>query len=362
MAELSGPTFDTLTEADKAFVKHEERVLRELITNLIGVAEVRATEKVEKMVWSDRMRLICCFEDDDIVEAYRLTQLSMTRTELDARNSEARGPDFYDLVMAKFNDSAWVATSQAMPSLHRHFKEEEHYLKRGDYTLDASKAKNIISWEKNKIMSVLRKYDKSGNGATNAAELYQLGEGEGAWTDEEIHAKWGHFDADLAESNGGDDREDYLNGQPTDILYWWAVLDKLDLLQATCVVFKRELAAGTIEQPTSVAELTRKKKAARHAKANAGAEAVSEQLSAIGSSLSSMSRSRIEEGVQRSIDSIEDLRSKRKAEQKELYTDARDAPDEYKAIICQRIEDLDESIQRQEEYIEQANKRLKTTH
>jgi hypothetical protein len=75
-----------------------------------------------------------------------------------------------------------------------------------------------------------------------------------------------------------------------------------------------------------------------------------------------MSRSRIEEGVQRSIEAIEDLRSKRKAEQKELYTDARDAPDEYKAIICQRIEDLDESIQRQEEYIEQANKRLKTTH
>ena len=82
----------------------------------------------------------------------------------------------------------------------------------------------------------------------------------------------------------------------------------------------------------------------------------------VGSSLASMSRSRAEEGVQRSIDAVEDLCSKRMAVQEKLYTDARDAPDEYKSILCKRIEDLEKAIEQQEEFTEQAKKRLKKTH
>jgi len=48
--------------------------------------------------------------------------------------------------------------------------------------------------------------------------------------------------------------------------------------------------------------------------------------------------------------------------QEKLYTDARDAPDEYKSILCQRIEDLEKAIEQQEEFTEQAKKRLKKTH
>lgn len=70
------------------------------------------------------MRLICCFEDDSFVAAYRATQLALMRSELDGQNSKEKANDFYDLAAAKFNDTSWIPIRVANADVHEHFAEE----------------------------------------------------------------------------------------------------------------------------------------------------------------------------------------------------------------------------------------------
>ena len=79
------------------------------------------------------MRLICAFEDptdESILNAYKQLHVSWTRQQLDGRNSDARAPDFYDLIVEKFNDTTWVPKSQIVAGLHPDFEEEHEWPKR----------------------------------------------------------------------------------------------------------------------------------------------------------------------------------------------------------------------------------------
>lgn len=120
---------------DISFVKNEERNFREHIRDkLSSTNESEVAESIQRKKSPQnnhyRMRLICCFQDDNIVIAYRQTQDSMTTMELDARNSTARPHDFYDLVVAKFNDTTWIPTSAIIPDLHPDFEQEREWAKR----------------------------------------------------------------------------------------------------------------------------------------------------------------------------------------------------------------------------------------
>ena len=355
--ELSS-AHNALSDEDVRYIKLQERVHRQMTEALLSSVTESAPQKQERQVRSDRMRFICCFQDDRIVEAYKLSQISMTRTELDGRNSASRNSNFYDLVVAKFNDTDWVAKSKAIPTLNRDFVEEHEFPKRSDFTLDTHKAKNILSWERSEIMTVLRKYQASGRGSTNVAEKYQLGD----MTDDEIHVKWGHFDSELAETEGGDDRQDYLGGKPTDILYWWAILDELDIIQATCVVFKKIYGASSMEPPIPIAQLESHAKSSRKAKANEASKALAKELYNIGSELASMNEYRRQTGVKRTKakleERLEDLRDKRFQLQEKLYTQTDGKPEEYKDTLKDRIAGLEEQITALEESIEEEDEHL----
>jgi len=367
--ELAGGHMAYLTDEDVRYIKLQERVMRGQTESLV-LAELGGSAiagKTERQVRRDRMRFICCFQDDRIVEAYKLSQISMTRTELDGRNSASRNSNFYDLVVAKFNDTNWVAKSKAIPTLNEDFVEEHEFPKREDFTLDTHKAKTILGWERSQIMIVLRKYQESGRGSTNVAEKYQLGD----MTDDEIHTKWGHFDSELAETEGGDDRQDYLHGAPTDILYWWAILDELDIIQATCVVFKKIYGASSMETPVPIAELDRQAKSSRKAKKNEASEALAKQISGMQEELASMNRNRtearkertearLEAGVKRTKAALEELEKERLTVQEKLYTQSDGAPQKFKDALEGRIKSLEDKINDEEEYLSQLQKRLKT--
>jgi hypothetical protein len=47
----------------------------------------------------------------------------MNRQELDARNSEQRKPNFYELAANKFNDHGFNPQSLILPDLHEDFKD-----------------------------------------------------------------------------------------------------------------------------------------------------------------------------------------------------------------------------------------------
>lgn len=112
---------------------------------------------------------------------------------------------------------------------------------------------------------VLRKYTQSGNGAVNADQMYDCtqieknsdGEEEDDYYSEideiPVNAAYGHFDLDQARTNGGDDRKDFMSGKDTsNILYWWHVLDELQLLTLTCVAMRKELGVSTMTRPIPI--------------------------------------------------------------------------------------------------------------
>ena len=327
----------SVDQKDTDYICHLERQTRLNIQAMINnhLERTDATkEKTPQQTRADRMRLICCFQDESIVEAYKKSQEVMVRTQLDARNSDQRGPNFYDLIVEKFNDSSWIPKSAADETLHEDFVEEHEWPKREEYTIDVDKVKKIFAMQKGHISAVLRAYSKSGNGAVNADEMYQLGDEE----DEEFTAHYGHFDLDRALVEGGDDRKNFLRGKPTDVLYWWKVLDELQLITLTCVAMRKELGADSSSRPVSIAELTSKKRGKKR-------KSMTDSLTATATAL--------EEKLDSMNNTVKDLRvdslKKEKMElMRQYYVTDKDAPEEYRAVLKERIDEIGDMLKKME--------------
>jgi hypothetical protein len=163
ISDLMSELENTLTDQrDIDWVQHQERILRNALTAVVKNRQEKESntkqEKSSPTTRHDRMRFICLFQDEEIVEAYRKTQEVMVRTQLDGRKSDKRPVDFYDLAVAKFNDSTWVPCTAINEDLHEDFAESVEYPKREQYCIDRDKAKSIISWEKTEISSLLRNW------------------------------------------------------------------------------------------------------------------------------------------------------------------------------------------------------------
>ncbi|KAG7367606.1 hypothetical protein IV203_030277 [Nitzschia inconspicua] len=189
----------------------------------------------------DRMRLICCFQDDDIVAAYKKTQDIVRRT------PKRKPPDFYDLAIAKFNDTTWVPRSEVLPNLHEDFREAHTYPKRPEYDLDKSRLESTIASQKLSLINIVLRYEFTGRGFVPISEENPL-------------VNFGYVDLEKAMREGGDDRKDYLGDNPTDILYWWHVLDELELLGMLCTMFRRGVGCNSSTPCIPISKLIKRAK------------------------------------------------------------------------------------------------------
>lgn len=131
-------------------------------------------------------------------------------------------------------------------------------------------------WERREIKIICDRYEMSGRGADNAADFYQLGEGDSAYVDTEIRASFGHFNLEKAIQQGGDDRKDYLQRKPSDILYWWHILDTNSLITMMCVKLKQELQADCFSTPPTTSDEAQAGK--RKAELARGTESINKNL------------------------------------------------------------------------------------
>lgn len=137
--------------------------------------------------------------------------------------------------------------------------------------MDYFKCKRILNTMRVKLVWIISNYSSKGNGSvekhqsSSATRDKQEDSGD---DDEEDEVKYGHFDLDLAEREGGDDRKKFLDeiGFTSDVLYWWQFLFDIDMLQATCGIMNRELGVSSMEKYVSIASLDRKRKARRQRK------------------------------------------------------------------------------------------------
>ena len=83
-------------------------------------------------------------ECDKVINIYRLSQDSLTRQQLDSRNSSERVLTFYENITVTFNDQNFKPFTTAYLILHPNFVILV-LCKKGDYTMTTIKAKEIIN-------------------------------------------------------------------------------------------------------------------------------------------------------------------------------------------------------------------------
>ena len=83
-----------------------------------------------RITLTGRLRLMVCVLSDDAVKLYRIRQATMTRAQLDSRNSSERQPTFYEATVKKFNDEEYIPFSSSYSSLYPDFYESIIELKK----------------------------------------------------------------------------------------------------------------------------------------------------------------------------------------------------------------------------------------
>jgi len=344
LSELHAVHFELTDERDIKYVKYEEREARKAIQDVIDSFMNKEPAKESSNVSkADRMRLICCFQDDAIVEAYKVSQEVMTRQELDARNSTQRDDNFYELVVAKFNDESWVPKSMAVPNLHEDYSEEHEWPKRDECTLTEEKTKDIFAWFKGRITDILRRHHQSGNGTVIADDAMQLGDYDD--DDVDLPVNYGHFDLEQANTKGGDDRQNFLNGKPSDLLHWWHVLDELQVITMTCVALKKGIGVTSDKRPRSIAAM----KAAKRARTERDdAASVGSQFTAMRTDIQNLDKTfkGMAKGMERRAKEKElaTLKDKELEVSEKLYDTYKDASKRLKDALQKRLDDIQERI------------------
>ena len=213
---LTLETYLVTNETDIAFVREKENSIKELlIKNNTEIADNK--NRGPNITNDDRLRFLEAMLSDDVKGSYRKTQDSMSRTELDSRQSIMKLVDFYDLVVHVFNDPTFEPQTQALPDLHPDFYVSRT-LKLSDFVMTRDKAKDLLVTTRPLMMKMINNYELSGAG--------------GGQCRSEEDENFGSFD--IARCEEGDDRANFLDNKSNSyLLYWWQRFDDEGFLQFT---------------------------------------------------------------------------------------------------------------------------------
>ena len=115
-----------LTNAnDIEFIKKQEQEIKALFTE--AEEEVKEVAEMKKdaanITTSDRLRFLEAMLSEEVRGLYLKSQDSLTRAELDSRNSVMQVVDFYDKVVEVFNSHEFKPQTQSLPDLHEDFSK-----------------------------------------------------------------------------------------------------------------------------------------------------------------------------------------------------------------------------------------------
>lgn len=234
LRELMKEKHPLLNQDEIEWVRQEEKRVREIFERQHNEQNklkehAKGTGAARKM---DRLRLIHSLVSDTCRPLYLQINDLPNRQELDARNSDVREPDFFDVVTEVFNDESIVYKSCVLPDLHEDFAQQFD-ITLSDFRLSRDKAAEMIAQQRVKIVRICSNWEQSGNG-----------EGQREMDDQD----WGHYDSNTLD---GKAQKHFLQaGDTTDLLYWWHILDEEKLLNFTANVFPQVVAASSDSNAT----------------------------------------------------------------------------------------------------------------
>ena len=223
-----------LTEKDKSYIVQKEQELKDAFNALLaGAGSTDAKTAVRICITSnDRLRLAAMFDENDVKSAYIQSQIALSRTELDSRNNLKT---FGEVACTRFNNEEWIANIPALPNLHEEFALSQRIAK-GRYTLTIEKLADQMLKQKGMLFQVRKDFAQSGNGENQRGE------------EDEMH-----------EFKDGGKRSAFLRGKPSDLLYWWFVMENNDLL-SNFFAEMGDAAVNGDETPPSTAKKIQKRK------------------------------------------------------------------------------------------------------
>ena len=236
LVDLRG-TYRLTDPADISFIKKKIEEYTETLNRAASEKAKAATPSGRSQSRkSDRMRFVECMALDSVKPLYLRVNEVMTRYEMDGRNSDNVLPDFYDRVSEEFNNPDYAPTSWYLPDLYDDFAVCEELLRPEDYTMTSERAKKMIATMKPKIVKLCADFGVSGGGEN--------------MLDKEEANTLGRFDV-TGNTIEGHKISEFLQGESTDLLYWWHVLDEEGMLQYTTGVLP-EYVGATADSALSV--------------------------------------------------------------------------------------------------------------
>ena len=341
---------------DIAFIKDSISQYMSEIKNAVEEAEERKKKTGGRAEVTDRLRWMMTIDlCDDVREAYQKIQEVLNREQLDARNTDAAPKDFHDLVAETFNDETWAPETFSNPDLHSFFSSPIRCEKREYFSLTKEKSKSLLMDYKHKLNEICKRYELSGNGN---GQLDSDGE-----EDTNIEERqFGRVNLDLAKLKGGDDRQNFLKHESIDLLYFWDIMDRHDLIHFTTAQLRGPNSASTSQSRPSVTsyqspsndsyDVSRGNQSAKKAKYKNDNDIISIQMShnvnKVGASIDKMNEQHI-------IAEINSLR-KEKLQLKNQWRLERKTSDydseEDGTFYADAVKDIEESIRTSQKYLD----------
>ena len=198
------------------------------------------------VVWNNLadMRLIHCLTVDSVKERYLRRNEVLNRRELDAIGGPRTEPSVDEVIANKYNDPSFNPRSIVLPTLHQDF-QVSHDLSLENVPCEVSPepVKRWLADRKAKLVLIINKWERSGNGGGNRRDVEDEGFGQ----------------AEGISFQDDDDRANFLSGNRSSLLYFWHVAIEHELLSHTVNILPRGLGATT-ESISPVSRKSRKRK------------------------------------------------------------------------------------------------------
>jgi hypothetical protein len=105
------------------------------------------------------------FDNDELFEAFKKKDEAWTRSQLDARGTDASPATFEEMASNKFNDKTWIPTSIKGKIGHDNFRHSRPLKLSDGRHVTPDGVRKYLTKASCKLARVKSEYDISGNGA-----------------------------------------------------------------------------------------------------------------------------------------------------------------------------------------------------
>jgi hypothetical protein len=181
---------------------------------------------------------------------------------------------------------------------------------------------------KHKLNEICKRYEKSGDGAGQLDD-----DGDEACNEEE---NFGHFNMELATLMGGDDRQNFLNHDPIDLLYWWDIMDHHHLtIHFTTAQLRGDHAVSSDSMPSMTSYYPSRKKQKNEAN-DLIQKGISTNVKVVGTALSRMNQQSAMSDINNLVHNKREFMNEWRKERKLPNYDS-DVDDEYYTSALQEL-------------------------